>query len=130
MVALNILGEVLVDAGRPDEAYTALKEALQLAESFNNLRYRSYIHYEMGRGCYYDPARKAEATSHLDEALALSRCSDMRFVGPRVLAMIALADGTRRRPALAEDRASCTAAVLRIMRCGSIAMRSRRTRSR
>jgi class 3 adenylate cyclase/tetratricopeptide (TPR) repeat protein len=104
MVALNILGEVLVDAGRPDEAYAALQQALQLAENFNNLRYRSYIHYEIGRGCYYDPARKAEAMAHLDEALALSRGSDMRFVGPRVLAMIALADGTRRRPALTEGQ--------------------------
>jgi class 3 adenylate cyclase/tetratricopeptide (TPR) repeat protein len=104
MVALNILGEILVDAGQSDDAYTALQEALRLAESVNNLRYRSYILYEMGRGRHYDPARRAEAAVYLDEALALGRPSDMRFIGPRVLAMIALTDNARRLPALAEGQ--------------------------
>jgi len=104
MVALNILGEVLVDAGQSDRAHVALQEALRFAESVNNLRYRSYILYEIGRASYYDPARRAEAVACLDAALALGRSSDMRFVGPRVLAMIALADDARRLPALAEGR--------------------------
>ena len=104
MVALNILGEILVDAGQSDEAHAALQEALRLAERVNNLRYRSYILYEMGRGRHYDPARRTEALGYLDQALALARSHDMRFVGPRVLAMIALADDARRLPALAEGQ--------------------------
>jgi tetratricopeptide (TPR) repeat protein len=113
MSALNILGEVLVDAGRSGEARQALMEALRLAETFDNPRYRAYVLCELGRADYYDAARKDDAQSVLDEALAWSRQTDMRFVGPRVLAALALVSGQRRSVALAEGesiiRSGCLA---------------------
>ena len=102
MVALNILGEVLVDAGRSDEARQALMEALRLAETFDNPRYRAYVLYELGRAHYYDAARRDDAEAVLNEALAFSRQTGMRFIGPRVLAALALVSGQRRSAALAE----------------------------
>ena len=105
MVALNILGEILVDAARPDEARAALGEALGLAETFDNPRYRAYVLYELGRAHYYDPTHRREAEATLEEALALSRRTEMRFIGPRVLAALALASDQRRAAALAEGEA-------------------------
>ena len=102
MVALNILGEVLVDAGKPDEARDILTTALRLAETFDNPRYRAYVLYELGRAHYYDVARRGDALATLDAALATSRQTDMRFVGPRLLAVLALVSEQRRSAALAE----------------------------
>ena len=101
MVAFNILGEVLADCGRHDEAREKLLEALRLAESFDNPRYRAYVLYELGRAhfCAGDADASAKA---LEEALAFSRKTDMRFIGPRILATLALVDEGRRASALAE----------------------------
>jgi hypothetical protein len=99
MVALNILGEVLVDAARPREARRALEKALELAETFDNTRYRAYVLYELGRARHY-AGEEAQAT--LEEALGFSRKVGMRFIGPRVLAALALVSGEHRAAALAE----------------------------
>jgi class 3 adenylate cyclase/tetratricopeptide (TPR) repeat protein len=99
MVALNILGEVLVDGARPDEARRALTEALQLAERFDNDRYRAYVLYELGRAHYY-AGDDAQAT--LEQALGFSRRVGMRFIGPRVLAALALVSEPHRAAALSE----------------------------
>jgi tetratricopeptide (TPR) repeat protein len=113
MAALNILGEVLVDAGRSGEARQALAEALRLAETFDNPRFRAYVLCELGRAHIYDAASKDDAQAVLDEALALSRQTGMRFVGPRVLAALALVSDQRRSVALAEGesiiRSGCLA---------------------
>jgi class 3 adenylate cyclase/tetratricopeptide (TPR) repeat protein len=112
MVALNILGEMLVDAGQIAQGRAALEEAIGLALSFDNRRYRAYILHELGRA-YVQEARSAEAIAALDEALALSRETGMRFIGPRVLAAIALIDDRRRADVLAQGdevlRAGCLA---------------------
>ncbi len=102
MVALNILGEVLVDAGEVDEARQTLLAALRLAETFDNPRYRAYVLYELGRAYYYDTARRHEAQPVLEEALAASRQAGMRFIGSRLLAALALVSDQRRAAALAE----------------------------
>ncbi|MFI4996927.1 MAG: adenylate/guanylate cyclase domain-containing protein [Hyphomicrobiales bacterium] len=101
MVALNILGEILVDAGCCGEARNALEEALELAVAFDNRRYRAYVLYELGRAHFYD-VRQGDAQAALDEALILSRDTDMRFIGPRVLAVLALVNGERRLERMAE----------------------------
>jgi tetratricopeptide (TPR) repeat protein len=112
MVALNIVGEMLVDAGQFAAGRAALEEALGLAQAFDNRRYRAYILQELGRAHFHE-ANRAEALAALDEALALSRETGMRFIGPRVLAAIALVDDRRRTDALAEGeevlRAGCLA---------------------
>ena len=99
MVALNVLGEVLVDEARPGEARLALMEALQLAERFDNDRYRAYVLCELGRAQYY-AGDEAQAT--LEQALGFSRRVGMRFIGPRVLAALALVSEPHRAAALAE----------------------------
>ncbi|MBV9568116.1 MAG: hypothetical protein JO172_08270 [Hyphomicrobiales bacterium] len=98
MVALNILGELLVDAAQPDEACQALTKALELAETFDNTRYRAYVLYELGRARY--AGNDAQAT--LEQALGFSRKVGMRFIGPRVLAALALVSEQHRGAALAE----------------------------
>ncbi len=105
MVALNILGEVLVDLARPDEARQALTQALHLAETFDNNRYRAYVLYELGRAHFYDPARRGDACAVLEQALIFSRQAGMRFIGPRVLAALALASAGHRVAALSEGEA-------------------------
>jgi tetratricopeptide (TPR) repeat protein len=91
MIARTILGELLVDAGDPTAAYDAFSGALAIAETLGNRRYRAYILYEFGRALWHDANRRAEAQPVLADALALSRETDPSFVGPRILAALAMA---------------------------------------
>jgi tetratricopeptide (TPR) repeat protein len=105
MVAFNILGEMEVDDGRPDAAKETLAKALRLAEAFDNPRHRGYLLYQMSKAYLCEPDGKREAARLLDEALALCRKTDIRFIGPRVLAAVALVDDRRRSEALSEGAA-------------------------
>jgi class 3 adenylate cyclase/tetratricopeptide (TPR) repeat protein len=98
MVALTLLGELLVDHGDLDGAYTAFDKAMAVADAFGNRRYRAYILYELGRAVWHDDRRRDEAEPVLAEALRLSRETGVAFIGPRVLAAKALtAYGERER---------------------------------
>lgn len=92
MIARNIFGELLIDAGDLTAAYHSISGALAISETLDNRRYRAYILYELGRALWYDPNRYGEARLVLDDALALSRGTDVSFVGPRILAALALAE--------------------------------------
>jgi tetratricopeptide (TPR) repeat protein len=107
MVALNILGEVLVDHGDLDGAYAALGKGLAIADAFGNRRLRAYFLCQLGRALRHDDRRRDQAEPILAEALALSRETGVTFIGPRVLAAKALvtASGPARREALAEGEA-------------------------
>ena len=117
MVALTVLGEVLIDHGELESAYAALEKALAIADALGNPRFRIYGLYELGRAFWYDEERRGEAEPVLAEALALSRQTGMTFLGPRVLAAMAVVtdSGRERRAALDEGdaivRAGCLAHV-------------------
>ena len=104
MVAQMILGEFLIDLGDFDGAYGALERSLALVDTFDNPRYRAYALYELGRGYHHDIRHRDEAEGVLTEALRLSRETGIRFLGPRILAALALANGSGdvRRKALEE----------------------------
>jgi class 3 adenylate cyclase/tetratricopeptide (TPR) repeat protein len=91
MVALTLLGELLVDADELDAAYDALDKSLAITERFGNRRYRAYLLYERGRALWHDEHRRHEAVPTLRKALDTSRGTDITFVGPRILAALALA---------------------------------------
>jgi tetratricopeptide (TPR) repeat protein len=99
MVALIILSEVLVDAAQPDEAREVLTKALEIAERFDNRRFRAYVLYLLGRACFY--AGK-DGRAPLEQALGFSRRAGMRFIGPRILAALALVDPEERAAPLSE----------------------------
>jgi class 3 adenylate cyclase/tetratricopeptide (TPR) repeat protein len=117
LLALLLLGELLVDHGDLERAYAALEDALRIADALGNRRYRLYGLYELGRAVWHDERRRGEAPSLLREALELSRGTGMTFLGPRVLAAMALAGGreSSRRAALQEGetivRSGCLAHV-------------------
>jgi hypothetical protein len=90
MVARTILGELLVDAGDLEPAYEQFSKAFAIAEMIGNRRYPAYIHYELGRALWNDAGRRSEAQQVLTNALAISRETGASFVGPRVLAALAM----------------------------------------
>jgi class 3 adenylate cyclase/tetratricopeptide (TPR) repeat protein len=91
MIARNILGELLADAGDLTAACHAISGALAISETLDNRRYRAYILYELGRALWHDPNRYGEARVVVNDALAFSRGTDLSFIGPRILAALALA---------------------------------------
>jgi tetratricopeptide (TPR) repeat protein len=90
MVARTILGELLVDAGDLRAACESLSAAGRIADTLGNRRYRAYIGYEFGRALWHDADRRSEARPTLIDALALSRETSVSFVGPRILAALAM----------------------------------------
>jgi class 3 adenylate cyclase/tetratricopeptide (TPR) repeat protein len=105
MVARTILGELLVDAGDLTAAYDAFSGALMIADTISNRRYSAYILYELGRALWNDTGRRAEAQQVLADALALSRETGLSFVGPRILAALAMAGAPSPFDLLAEGEA-------------------------
>ena len=107
MYALTLLGELMTEHGDPGDAYAALDRALAIADALGNRRFRAFVLYELGRALWHDPRRRDEAEPVLADALALSRDTQVSFIGPRILAARALvsADAPARTAALAEGEA-------------------------
>jgi class 3 adenylate cyclase/tetratricopeptide (TPR) repeat protein len=112
MVASTILGELLVDAGNLEPAYELFSGALAIADTVGNQRHKAYILYELGRALWHDPNRRAEAQGVLRQALTASRETDLSFIGPRILAALAMAEAPMRRELLDEGEALIRAGCL------------------
>jgi tetratricopeptide (TPR) repeat protein len=106
MYARMLQGEFLIEAAQADLAAAPLEQSLALAEMMHNDRFKAYVMYQQARALLARD-RRAEAKVLLDDALANSRRTGVTFIGPRLLATLAIvtADPERRRLALAEGEA-------------------------
>ncbi len=103
MYALNLLGEFLVEGGDFAEAEKASTDALTIARDIGNERFASYVMHDLARSRYGRGDRDG-ALALLEDALEISRRTDISFVGPRILGVIAVVSGDlqRRKDARAE----------------------------
>ncbi|MEO0535603.1 MAG: adenylate/guanylate cyclase domain-containing protein [Cyanobacteria bacterium P01_A01_bin.123] len=88
MYALDTQGEFLTEQGQLELAHASLTEAFELSERLGNYRYRAYIMQRQAR-VLIEQGDRAAARSVLEVALAICRETDMRFVSPRVLGLLA-----------------------------------------
>ncbi|MEN8445369.1 MAG: tetratricopeptide repeat protein, partial [Cyanobacteria bacterium J06555_13] len=82
-------GELLTERGDYDLASQSIEAALDLSFSLNNKRYRAYIMQRLARVRICQGQAPA-ASRLLEEALAICHETDLQFVAPRVLGLLAL----------------------------------------
>ena len=106
LYALACEGEFMIERGESERATVPLAEALSTARALGNRRFQPYVMMHQARGLLA-AGNAGAAASLLDEALAICRETDPRFIAPRVLGLVALAAGAdkTRRGALAEGEA-------------------------
>ena len=103
MYALMLVGEFLIEANDFEDADHRLSQALSIARNTGNERFSPYIMHDLARARFGQGERGA-ALELLDDAIEISRRTDIAFIGPRDLGAIAVIsdDPQRRKEALAE----------------------------
>jgi class 3 adenylate cyclase/tetratricopeptide (TPR) repeat protein len=103
MYALMLLGEFLMEGNDYEGAESQLTQALSIARNMGNERVIPYFTYDLACA-RFGQGDRAAAVELLDEAIEISRRTDIAFIGPRVLGAIAVIsdDPRRRQDALAE----------------------------
>ena len=103
MYALMLLGEFLMEGNDHEGAESQLSQALSIARNMGNERVIPYFMHDLACA-RFGQGDRAAAMDLLDEAIEISRRSDIAFIGPRILGAIAVVsdDPQRRKDALAE----------------------------
>lgn len=103
MYALMLLGEFLMDGNEYEDAERQLTQALSIARNMGNERFIPYLTHDLACA-RFGQSDRAAAVELLDEAIEISRRTDIAFIGPRILGAIAMVSDNpqRRRDALAE----------------------------
>ena len=106
LYALNLVGEFRTERGDLDNAEAPLREGLETADALGNRRFRPYLLSQLAR-LALRRGRGDEARHAVEEAWAICRETDPKFIGPRVLGVTALAAETAegRSRALADGEA-------------------------
>ena len=92
MYANMILGEFLIERDEAAAAEAPLARSVAIAEAMGNERFRAYVLQHQARA-RIGQGHRTEAKGLLDQALELSRRTDAKFIGPRVLGTMALVAG-------------------------------------
>jgi tetratricopeptide (TPR) repeat protein len=103
MYALMLLGEFLMEGNDYEGAESQLTQALSIARNMGNERFIPYLTHDLACA-RFGQGDRAAAVELLDEAIEISRRTDIAFIGPRILGAIAIVsdDPQRRKDALAE----------------------------
>ncbi|MCZ6846331.1 MAG: AAA family ATPase [Alphaproteobacteria bacterium] len=103
MYALMLAGEFLMEGNDYAGAENRLTQALSIARNMGNERFIPYATHDLARA-RAGQGDRAAAMELLDEAIEISRRTDIAFIGPRILGVIAIVsdDTQRRKDALAE----------------------------
>ena len=86
MFALEAQGELLAFCDRYVDAEPILERARSLAVTIGARRYQGILLLAMAE-CSLGSGRRDEALERIDQALAVSRETGMRFCGPMILAI-------------------------------------------
>lgn len=106
MYALMLLGEFFMERNDHEGAESQLSQALSIARNMGNERVIPYFMHDLACA-RFGQGDRAAAMELLDEAIEISRRTDIAFIGPRILGAIAMVsdDPQRRKDALAEGEA-------------------------
>ncbi|MDJ0702936.1 MAG: adenylate/guanylate cyclase domain-containing protein [Leptolyngbyaceae cyanobacterium MO_188.B28] len=89
MYTLDNQGELFTELGEYDLGGQSIEAALELSFSLNNKRYRAYILQRLAR-VRFCQGRRSDAKALLEDALKICHETEVRFVAPRVLGLLAL----------------------------------------
>ncbi len=90
LYSLNLEGEFRIERGELEGAEAPVREGLEVAEGLGNRRFRPYLLAQLAR-LSLRRGHRGVAQRLLEDAWPICQETDAKFIGPRVLALTALA---------------------------------------